>query len=306
MAEIVNRIADAGEIGTVNIYAVRYNMGIRDDNFSVALPGNLDYELRRDFCASVIEYQDAREVAFNPLSDGLEDGTYEFIPLENVGDKWEKLHGLIVEALDYCGGENRKRVPFSNLYVCELTFENHEYFLCAKQGHSSDKLLSGKIALIQNQDGLRKAPSDVFLLSSHVGFLIDPYENKVLIFDKKAFQAVFRYDDYQRAMVEQRISTVEQWPFLASAEFIINRCSQKNVYHSLAKVFADPDYMEQIQRTEPALLKRNLLVGSPKNFSENDFDGDRLIVTTRNLATVMKMLSKGFKFNFFTNLAEQE
>lgn len=38
----------------------------------------------------------------------------------------------------------------------------------------------------------------------------------------------------------------------------------------------------------------------------NDFQGEQLIVTTRNLNTVMKMLAKGFKFNFFTNNAEQQ
>ena len=38
---------------------------------------------------------------------------------------------------------------------------------------------------------------------------------------------------------------------------------------------------------------------------EADFQWEQLIVTTRNLNTVMKMLAKGFKFNFFTNNAEQ-
>ena len=40
--------------------------------------------------------------------------------------------------------------------------------------------------------------------------------------------------------------------------------------------------------------------------TENDFDGEQLVVTVQNLDTVMKMLAKGFKFNFFTNVAEQQ
>ena len=63
--------------------------------------------------------------------------------------------------------------------------------------------------------------------------------------------------------------------------------------------------MEQIQRTTPAQLKNNLLTNSPENFTENDFEGDKLMVTSKNLDTVMKMLAKGFKFNFFTNSAEE-
>ena len=101
-------------------------------------------------------------------------------------------------------------------------------------------------------------------------------------------------------------SIVDQWSFLESANVIKERCAQKNVYRNLARIFADQEYMEQIQRTTPAQLKNNLLTNSPQNFTEDDFRGEQLIVTTRNLNTVMKMLAKGFKFNFFTNNAEQQ
>ena len=71
------------------------------------------------------------------------------------------------------------------------------------------------------------------------------------------------------------------------------------------KVFADEEYMEQIKRTPPAKLKENLLTNGSGNFTETDFDGDQLIVTSQNLDSVMKMLAKRFKFNFFTNVAEE-
>ena len=84
MPEIITHITDARNTGTINVYAVRYNQRGRNDNVAVALPGNLNFDLRHSFCENVINYQNAREVAFNPTSDGLEDNTYEFIPLENV------------------------------------------------------------------------------------------------------------------------------------------------------------------------------------------------------------------------------
>lgn len=122
--------------------------------------------------------------------------------------------------------------------------------------------------------------------------------------DKKMFQGIFKYDDYQRESVKGKISIVDKWSFLDSAELIKIKCSQKNVYRNLAKIFSDEKYMEQIRRTTPAQLKRNLLTNSPENFTENDFEGDKLMVTAKNLDVVMKMLAKGFKFNFFTNSAE--
>lgn len=306
MAEIVTHITDARNNGTINVYAVRYNQRGKADNVAVALPGNLNFDLRHSFCENVIKYENDREVVFNPTSDGLEDGTYEYIPLSNVQDKWNEIITLLNEALDYHGGENKRKVPYSNLFVCALDYDNHRYYMCAKQGNNSDKLLQGKYIFMNQQDELRVAlPNEVFLMSCKVGFMIDTHEDKVLIFDKRVFQDIFKYDDYQKETVQRNISIVDQWAFLASSELIKAKCSQKNVYRNLAKVFADQEYLEQIRRTTPAQLKTNLLTSSPENFTEDDFEGDQLVVTAQNLDIVMKMLAKGFKFNFFTNVAEQ-
>ena len=84
MAEIVEHITDARDNGTINVYGVRYNQRGRTDNMAVALPGNPSFDFRHDFCANIIDFENAREVTFNPTSDGLEEGTYEYIPLDNV------------------------------------------------------------------------------------------------------------------------------------------------------------------------------------------------------------------------------
>lgn len=307
MAEILTHITDARNNGTINVYAVRYNQRGKTDNVAVALPGNLNFELRRSFCENVIKYENDREVVFNPTSDGLENGTYEYIPLSNVQDKWNEVNTLLNKAFDYHGGENRKKVPYSNLFVCALDYDNHRYYMCAKQGSNSDRLLRGRIAVFAQQDELRIAlPDEVFLMSSFVGFMIDPVESKVLIFDKKVFQDVFKYDDYQKEIVQRDIEIIDQWTFISSTKLIKNRSSQKNVYRNLAKIFADQEYLEQIRRTTPAQLKTNLLTSSSGIFTEADFEGDQLVVTAQNLEKVMKMLAKGFKFNFFTNAAEQQ
>lgn len=305
MAEIINHIIDARDGGTINIYAVRYNQRGKADNVAVALPGNLDFDLRHSFCENVVNYKNKKEVNFNPTSDGLEDDTYEYVPLGNVQDKWDEVITLLNEALDY-RGENKRKVPYSNLFVCELNYDNYRYYMCAKQGSNSDKLLKGKYVFMNYQDKLEVAfPEEVFLMSCKVDFIIDTCEGKVLILEKKAFQDIFKYDDYQKETVKRNISEIDQWPFLATSDVIKARCSQKNVYRNLAKVFADQEYLEQIERTTPAQLKTSLLTNSPENFSEADFENDKLVVTTQNLNTVMKMLAKGFKFNFFTNVAEQ-
>ena len=306
MAEIVKNIIDVRNKGTINVYAVCYKQRGKSENAAVALPGNLNFELRSNFCENVIRYKEAQERAFNPTSDGLENNTYEYIPLKNVQKNWNEITKLFDDADNYCDNESKQKVSRSNLFVCALDYNNFRYYFCAKQGNNSDKLLKGKHIFMSQQEESKELSSDkIFLLSCYVGFLIDTNEKKVLIFDKKMFQDIFKYDDYQRESVKSKISIIDKWEFLDSVKLIKTKCSQKNVYRNLAKIFSDEEYMEQIQRTTPAQLKNNLLTNSPENFTENDFEGDKLMVTSKNLDTVMKMLAKGFKFNFFTNSAEE-
>lgn len=305
MSHFMSQLADAKSKGTINVYAVRYEHKNRPDNAAVSLPGNMDWDLRNNFCNSIIHYRECRETAFNPTADGLEDGTYEAIPISNIQDLWNELKQLLDRAFDY-RGNNRKKVPFSNIYICVLDYDGNRYYLCSKQREKSDKLLRGKLVLWSQQDELSIKPADeVFLISTYVGFVIAPSEDKILIFDKNAFQDVFQYDDYQKEMVEKKLNIIDSWNFISDTGLIKEKHGQKNVYRNLAKVFADEAYLEQIRQTSASTLKKTLLKRSPENFKKEDFKGDKLIVTRKNLDTVMKMLSKGFKYNFFTDAAEQ-
>ena len=155
MSELVEHITDARNNGTINVYAVRYNQREKTDNVAVALPGNLNFDFRHDFCENIIQYEDAQEVAFNPTSNGLEDGTYEYIPLSNVREKWDVFANLLDDSLNYHGAENRKKVAHSNLYIGTLVYNNQTYYLCAKQGNSSDRLLQGKCVFMTRSEERR-------------------------------------------------------------------------------------------------------------------------------------------------------
>ncbi len=142
------------------------------------------------------------------------------------------------------------------------------------------------------------------MVDSNVSLIINEEDDEVLIFDKRDFQDIFKYSDYLKETVNRRLNILDQWNFLNSSQFIKDKASQKNVYERLAVVFDNATYIDQIKNTKPADLKANIIKYCPNEFSEDDFIEDRLNVTSNNLDKVMKMLSKGFKFNFFTNEAE--
>mgnify|MGYP004455235201 CR=1 FL=1 len=305
MKPIVKNIRDAETNGTINIYAMRYAQQKKDENIAVALPGNLNIQFRKDFCNNIIKYENAIEKSFNPIIDGLEDGTYEYVSLEHVRQKWNEIEALINNANSY-NGNNKKLVSYSNMFICAMDYDGVRYYFLAKQKNTSEKILKGKCVFWENQDKLKLlGNNEVFVLNSYVGVIVDLNNKKVLIFDKKIFQQIFKYDDYQKEKVKNNIHIIDDWKFLLSTDLIKEKCSQKNVYSSLAVVFEDENYLKQIKETTPVQLKKNLLARSSNNFTENDFDGDKLKVTSKNINIVMKMLAKGFKFNFFTNNAEQ-
>lgn len=136
--------------------------------------------------------------------------------------------------------------------------------------------------------------------------VVDPSEKLwVFIFERKNFIDIFKYYEHLKRSVQERLSEIDKWDFLASAELIKNKAEQKNVYLNLSRVFSDQDYLRQMKQVSPADLKSRLLNKSSGAFSETDFDGEKLLVTSQNLEKVMKMLAKGFKYNFFADRAEE-
>lgn len=142
-------------------------------------------------------------------------------------------------------------------------------------------------------------------MKTQVDFVVDPLSESVYLFNKKLFKKFFDYDDFVKENVRKNINVIDRWKFIEPADLIKEKCEQKNVYRNLAKVFEDEEYLSQIEKTSPKQLKRSLLKNCPKNFNDDDFRDDYLVATERNLEQVMKMLAKEFKFNFFTNHAEE-
>lgn len=306
MDEIVNQIEDVIKNGTINIYGVLYQHRNKNENFAIALPKIGETNLIENFCSNIIRCKDLQEVSYDPLSNGSANGTYETIKLSNIKTKWDEICNLINDHLDFSGKVNREKVSFSNLFIGALDYDEKRYYLFAKQHNNSNKLLTGKSVILANQDKVKLVKDkEIFVIDSYVSLIVDKEEDKVLIFDKKDFQDIFKYNDYLKETVNKNLNILDQWNFLSSSQFIKDKASQKNVYERLAVVFENRTYIDQINNTKPADLKANIIKYCPNEFSEADFIEDKLNVTSNNLDKVMKMLSKGFKFNFFTNEAER-
>ena len=119
------------------------------------------------------------------------------------------------------------------------------------------------------------------------------------------FIKAFNYYEHLKNLVKDNISQIEEWNFLASKEIIIDKIDNKYVYIPLSKIITDAEYLDCMKRVNIHELKNRLIEKSGGKFTESDFEEDKLRVTPHNLQDVVKMISREFKYNFFTDMAEE-
>lgn len=305
--EILEHSASVKVTGKVNFYSVKYSFRNKKDNFAICLPDNMNSQFLGDICDHLEALSDRRCVPFNPVSYEAE--TYEHLSLSEIKNYWNDILELIKEEKDFKDNKNKKKVSMSNLSICLLQYKNTYYYICSRQ-QTLTGLLKGKRVLMTSNDKLEAVDAGkLFLLNGGVDFIVcgigSLEEQQVFIFERNKFFTIFNYYEHLKHSVQEKLSEVNQWDFLASAELIKNKSEQKNVYLNLSKVFSDQEYLQQMKQVHPAELKKRLINKSGGSFSENDFQGEKLMVTSQNLEKVMKMLAKGFKYNFFTDKAEE-
>ncbi len=305
--EILQHTASLLVAGRVNFYSIKYFLKKKDENFAICLPDNMNNAFIRDICKHLEDMCHRRCVPFNPVSYEAE--TYEYLSIDQIRNHWDVILELVKAAKDFKDKENKKKVSEANLSVCELRYQNNCYYLCSKQ-QTLTGMLKGKKVLMSGNDKLEAVdPGKLFLLNNCVDFIIcapgSAKEGWVFIFHRENFISIFKYHEYLKRTVMEKLSEVDQWEFLQSAELIKNKSNQKNIYLNLTKVFSDRDYLRQMKQVRPQELKRRLLDKSGGAFTESDFDGEKIAVTTKNLDKVMKMLAKGFRYNFFMDRAEE-
>lgn len=305
--ELIKHYSEEKSKGKVNITLLKYLHRGQDKSFAISLPGNLNGSFLKEIVTGLSAYRDKSCCVFDPVGKG-DDETYEYLGLNGVGSQWAYLKKLIQEANLY--KEKSELAPIATLSITQLSIDNSPYaYYLGRQQTPTDKFLKRNHVLMSSNDELEdKTNNKVFLFSCDVDFVVredDDGNGHVFIFNRVPFYKIFNYDEEMKVKATRDVEQIKKWSFLDSTDLIYRKLSQKNVYHRLAKVFSDPVYLDQISKTSPAVLKKNLLERSDGKFDETDFEGDKIFLTDQNIDKVMKMIAKGFRYNFFTNRAEE-
>lgn len=299
--QILKNLDDVKAKGKINVYALKNVHKPVKDSYAVALPSNINKEFLEEYCKTIYAFESFSCVKFDALEH--KDNTYEYIELAAVDCVWNKFKELL-------GKDVLKRENYStlvsevNLTLCELSYNKKVYFLGALQEKSETKF-KGKFPILAEEGKLTIIPSDRLLtLMLRVDFVVNEHEGRVYVLNRNNFQKVFNYYEILKKHVTENIDVINEWTFIDNTEFIKGELDTAYVYKSLSKVIDDNEYLKAIKKTKPRTLKKRLLEKSLGVFTEDDFKDDKLQINKSNLEKIIKMISKGFKYNFFTDKAE--
>lgn len=304
--ELFNNIDDVCKNAKVNFYSVLFRRKKVKENFSIALPGNVPKEFFDNVCACIRDFADYDALEYNPL-ESQEIG-YECLYEESLNEQIDYFVNLNSEAKDM-NNENISDLSKANMLICEMIYNNKTYYLFMNE-IPSDTILKGKTGFMVGEGKITTITNKKgFFLSFIIGFIWEfgcDNENPMLyIFDKKYFTKIFDYEEHLKKIVKEKSNIIRDLPFLSNSEKLLEKISQKNVYRSFSKIINDKAYIEAMKNTPAKTLKDRLLQKSSTEFTQDDFDeNNELIVTESSYKKIVKMICKGFKYNFFQDRAE--
>lgn len=305
---VLNHLDKVKQMAKVNFYSSLFKLRPQKENFSINMPepGNVA------FLGGVWDYlnifKEHTSKPYNPVGESFTGDTYEYIYDDAVSEIWLKLKELIGKGIDF-NEVGTTQIQKMNLFICLMEYDNARYYIFMKQ-EPTEKLFKGKTGFLPGNDGTIKPfkENDVFFVSYSIGFIISEKgeETTLFVFNRKFFGDFFKHDEHLRKNVREHEQDIKEWGFLDGADKIVNKIDKKYVYQNLSKIINDDKYCNLMKTTKPLTLKKRILSRASGVFSEDDFnEKGLLIVTESNIEKVIKMIVKGFKYNFFEDKAEE-
>jgi hypothetical protein len=304
--DVFKELSYAEKDGKINLYALRHvHRPKTTGNFVVSLPSNQNAHFLKQYCRSLKGFEGFECCKFDPI--GKKDNTYECIPLDRISVVWADIASAIDNSEAFKDSPNREFFSSINLTICELVYTGKKLWLGTQQ-QKTESLFKGRTPFLATESELELIElKDIITLSFNVDFIVNLEESPaiVYVFNRKNFVAIFNFYDALREHVQSKSRLISKWSFLENPWFIQEKIELSHVFKGLSRIIDDAAYLQQMQTTQPHILKERLLEKGSGLFSEKDFQGDKLKVTRSNLGNIIKMISKEFRYNFFADKAEE-
>ncbi len=301
--QLLEKQNEVREKGKVNFYSLIWKKKKVSDNCSIALPENINKEFLGYICDCLKENNALDSQKYNPMESS--ESVYEYLNDESLDSKMADFISLNDDASDM-DTSNSKKLQNSNLLICDLEYEGNRYYIFMSQ-IPCEQLFKGKKAFIIGDGKIESITNKFgFFLSFSIDCVwrFEKNSHTLFVFNRKNFSTIFDYEEHLKKIVLEKKEIIENLNFIDTADTIIAKISQKNVYRNLAKIIDDAEYLKAMKEIKPKELRKRLLEKSSE-FIEDDFDNaGKLIVTDKSYKKIVKMICKGFKYNFIQDRAE--
>lgn len=215
------------------------------------------------------------------------------------------MRQLIRDAPPLKTSPHQDQLPAINLTICRLEYKDKIFWLGGKQ-EKRESYFKKKVSFLAAEDQLTLVvPQRVLTLGFQIDFIAaEENESVFFVFNRKQFETIFNYYELLKEHVRSKSTVISGWKFVSNPMFIQERLDNTYVFKGLGRIIDDDKYMAQIEKANPRTLKKRLLEKCSSRFSESDFNGNQLVVTSSNLNNIIKMIAKEFRYNFFSDQAE--
>lgn len=303
--ELLNNITIVSNEAEINVYTAKYRKNSKDSNYCISWPENENEYIKGLLINDLKQYSKYQAVDFDPQNK--KNDTYEVICDQALLSIWNSIMNLIEEHLDFKDNHGTETLRNCNLDIYEMLCNKKKYYLCCKS-QTAYNAFKHKWAFMKANDEVQRVDnSKWFTLSDKIDFVVELECDiiTVYVFNKKSFIHFFDYYTYMKDLVCKKIPEIRKWTFLDSTDLIVDKINQKNVFLPLGRVVDDAAYLEAVRKIKPQVLKQRLLNKCKRSFSERDFNGNKLIVNINSLSKIMKMIAKQYRYNVFTDTAEE-
>lgn len=310
----INKITTSGK---ANFYLLKYAHKNQKDNICIELPFTIDMFHNEMQLMKIHNYKDKTMIKYDPLHENNDD-EYQCLDYSAVSKKIEYLESLIETSIPLSKNLTKEKSEI-NLLLFVIEYNGIDFVLGSLQTPTK-KLFKGK-NIYSLVEGMYKVGnkqlfgeksklieidiSDLLTIRFDIDFVLEKESGEIYIFNRRNFDKIFNYTEDLKKIVKENTQTIREWKFISNSDFIINKINSRFIYEPLSKIITDKKYLNSMNNTSNEELKIRLLSKSNNSFLESDFNGEQLNVNASNIKRIIKMITKGFKYNFFQDTGEE-
>ncbi|MCH5316232.1 MAG: hypothetical protein J1E81_09975 [Eubacterium sp.] len=290
---------------STNIKTDIYALHLDDDatkNVAVCMQGSINQETSEAYTKRIAMFKTFSPQDFSLSGYGSKE--YGVGNLDLIKASWEVLKSLLDHAITIRESKIKQATTYLDLTITKITYFDKIYYFIATQ-ESSEKLYKKRRIYSVGERLSSLKPNEFYTMSGDFDCIID--EDQSCFFAIKNTQVIncFNLKDAIKSVVQSSDGILDDWTFIDNVKDIKDSLDKQNVYAPLFRIFSDEDYTQQLKAMKAIDFKTRLIRVSSGKITENDFNGDKLVITRSNRALVLDLLSKKLKYNIATDSIEE-